>query len=47
VNLCVIATETLRLARVLYDALDTVAHAIALKPMNGVAPSDEPSQQAA
>jgi cellulose synthase/poly-beta-1,6-N-acetylglucosamine synthase-like glycosyltransferase len=47
VNLGVIVAETVRLARVMYDALDIVATSIALKPMNGVAPSAEPSQQAA
>jgi cellulose synthase/poly-beta-1,6-N-acetylglucosamine synthase-like glycosyltransferase len=47
VNLGVIVTETLRLARVMYDALDIVATGIALKPLNGEAPAPEPSQQAA
>jgi cellulose synthase/poly-beta-1,6-N-acetylglucosamine synthase-like glycosyltransferase len=47
VNLAVIVAETVRLARIIYDALDIVANGIALKPMNGVAPSAEPRQQAA
>jgi hypothetical protein len=47
VNLGVIVTEMVRLARIIYDALDIVANGIALKPMNGVAPNAEPSQQAA
>ncbi len=47
VNVAVIVMETVRLARVMYDALDIVANAIALRPLNGAAAPAEPSQQAA
>src|SRR6185295_5239163 len=47
VNLGVIVTETVRLARIIGDALDIVANAIALKPMHGAPVAAEPSQQAA
>jgi cellulose synthase/poly-beta-1,6-N-acetylglucosamine synthase-like glycosyltransferase len=47
VNLGVIVSETLRLGRIVNDALDIVATAIALKPMNGGAPAFEASRQAA
>jgi hypothetical protein len=47
VNLGVIAAETVRLARIIQDALDIVANAIALRPMNGHTSAAEPDQQAA
>ena len=47
VNLGVIVTETVRLARILSDALDIVANAIALKPMHGAPVAAEASEQAA
>jgi hypothetical protein len=47
VNLGVIVTETVRLARIINDALDIVANAIALKPMQGAPVTAEPSEQAA
>jgi hypothetical protein len=47
VNLAVIAAETVRLARIIQDALDIVANAIALRPMNGSTSAAEPGQQAA
>jgi cellulose synthase/poly-beta-1,6-N-acetylglucosamine synthase-like glycosyltransferase len=47
VNLGVIVTENLRLARVMYDALDVVATGIALKPLNGEASAPEPTTQQA
>ncbi len=47
VNLGVIVTESVRLARIIGDSLDIVANAIALKPMHGAPVAAEPSQQAA
>jgi hypothetical protein len=47
VNLGVIAAETLRLRRILTDAMDIVANAIALRPMHGGEVAAAPAQQAA
>ena len=47
VNLGVIVTESVRLARIINDALDIVANAIALKPMQAASEAAEPSEQAA
>jgi hypothetical protein len=46
-NVGVIVAESIRLARIVSDALDIVATAIALKPMNGAPATFEPSRQAA
>jgi hypothetical protein len=43
----VIVAETVRLARVINDALDIVATAIALNPMSSDSTTNEPNKQAA
>jgi len=47
VNVGVIVAETVRLARVINDALDIVATAIALNPMGNDSTTNEPDKQAA